>query len=107
MKGFLTTTWGRVENIFQAWHELGVQVPPDPTNGNKSGVFWNPSSLDPKDETRSYARTAHYNGVPKTRPNYHLLAGQAVSKITFDGRKAAGVEVSSLCHRLERDNPRN
>lgn len=95
LKDFLTATCDFAENIFQAWHELGVQIPSDPTNGNKSGVFWNPSSLDPKDETRSYARTAHYNGVPKTRPNYHLLTGQAVSKITFDGKKATGVEVSS------------
>ena len=95
LKDFLTVTCDFAENIFQAWHELGVLIPSYPTNGNKSGVFWNPSSLDPKNETRSYSRSAHYNGVPKSRSNYHLLTGQAVSKITFDGKKATGVEVSS------------
>lgn len=90
----LTTAYGFVENVFRAWHDLGVQTPSDPTNGNKSGVFWNPHSLDPKNETRSYARSAHYNGAPKTRPNYHLLTGHAVSKIIFDGKTATGVEVS-------------
>lgn len=93
-----------VENIFRAWHALGIQTPSDPVNGNKSGVFWNPHSLDPKDETRSYARSAHYDGAPKARRNYHLLTGHAVSKITFDRKRATGVEVVSLTFALIKES---
>ena len=58
----------------------------------KSGAFNVPSCLDPKDETRSYARSAHYDKVIQSRPNYHLLPSTAVSKIIIDEGTAKGVE---------------
>jgi choline dehydrogenase len=79
------------ENFFQAWHSLGISTPSDPNAGIKSGVFWSPSSLDPADETRSYARKAHYDRV-SSRKNYHILTGVAVSKILFNGTTATGVQ---------------
>lgn len=86
-----TNNW--VENFFDGWHSLGFTTPKDPSSGNKSGVFWAPSSLDPKDETRSYARTAHYDRVIAFRPNYHLLTESAVQKILIQEGKAIGAQL--------------
>jgi len=71
-----------------------VLTPKDPGDGHASGVFWAPSSLDPRDETRSYARTAHYDQV-RSRPNYHLLTDTAVQRVIFKGKKAVGIEYIS------------
>ncbi|KAA6411678.1 MAG: hypothetical protein FRX48_04959 [Lasallia pustulata] len=81
-----------IKNFFRAWHSLGVQTPKDPGNGAAIGAFWGPSSLNPRNETRSDARTAHYDPVAGARPNYHLLTDHAVSKVNFLGRKATEVE---------------
>lgn len=81
------------ENFFAGWHSLGVKTPRDPSGGDSTGTFFATGALDPKDETRSYARTAHYDRVIKSRPNYHLLSDHAVSKINFLGKKATGVQV--------------
>jgi choline dehydrogenase len=81
-----------IENFFRAWHSLGVPTPKDPGSGHAWGAFWAPSSLDPKDETRSYARTAHYDRVIGSRPNYHLLTNSAVRRIIFKGKTAVGAE---------------
>jgi choline dehydrogenase len=83
------------ENFFQAWHSLGVPTPRDPGSGDARGAFWAPSSLDPKDETRSYARTAHYDRVIGSRPNYHLITNTVVSRIIFKGKRAVGTEFVS------------
>ena len=72
-----------------------MPTPKDPGSGEARGAFWAPSSLDPKDETRSYARTAHYDRIIATRPNYHLLINTAVRRIIFKGNRAVGVEFVS------------
>jgi choline dehydrogenase len=73
---------------------MNVTTPKDPGNGQKEGVFWAPSSLNPTDETRSYARRSHYDRV-KTRTNYHLLPDTTASKIIFKGKTAVGAEYIS------------
>lgn len=78
------------ENFFRGWASLGFPVPKDADSGYKNGAFLNPSSLDPKDQTRSYARTAHHNRAA-SRPNYHLLTNTAVKSIILDGLTATGV----------------
>jgi choline dehydrogenase-like flavoprotein len=80
------------EYFFRGWNSLDVKTPKDPGAGIKSGVFWAPSSLDPRDETRSYARTAHYDRVIGSRPNYHLLTNSAVQKIAIKNGKAIAVK---------------
>jgi choline dehydrogenase len=80
------------EYFFRGWNSLGVRTPKDPGAGIKSGVFWAPSSLDPRDKTRSYARTAHYDRVVGSRPNYHLLTNSAVQRIAIKNGKASAVE---------------
>lgn len=57
--------------------------PQEGANGDAIGNIWIPSSLDPRSETRSYSRTAHYDRVFSTRPNYHLLTNHVVEKIIF------------------------
>ena len=80
-----------IKNYFDGWASLGIVTPDDPADGVKSGAFNVPSCLDPKDETRSYARSAHYDRVIPSRPNYHLLPNTAVSKIIIDGDTATGI----------------
>ena len=83
------------ENFIRAWHSLGIQSPEDPSGGTATGVYFGSSSLDPRNESRSDSQTAHYNTV-SSRPNYHLLTGNAVSRINFVGQNATGVEVRSI-----------
>jgi choline dehydrogenase len=73
---------------------MNITTPKDPGDGNKEGVFWAPSSLEPSDQTRSYARRSHYDRV-KSRSNYHILPENAVSKIIFKGKTAVGAEYIS------------
>lgn len=81
-----------VENFWDAAIEDGVTPAPDSNNGSPVGLFYLLRTLDPDTETRSYARSAHYDRVIATRPNYHLLPEQQVSKVVFEGKKAVGVE---------------
>ena len=68
--------------MHDAWKNFsGVNFPKDESEG-KAGVGWIPSSVDPKTETRSYARTGHYEPA-KNRSNYALLTGHKVMKIGF------------------------
>ena len=83
------------ENFIRAWHSLGIESPEDPSGGTATGVYYGSSSLDPKNESRSDSRTAHYNSI-SSRPNYHLLTGSAVSRINFVKQNATGVEVRSI-----------
>lgn len=83
-----------IRNFVQAWTSLGVSTPKDPGSGTAYGVFWAPSSLDPTDETRSYARVNHYDRVDY-RSKYHLLVDTATAKISLKSKKAVGVELLS------------
>jgi choline dehydrogenase len=84
--------FGAIVEFFFGWFSLGIRVPIDPGDGVKSGVFWGPSSLDPENETRSYARTAHYDRVINSRPNYHLIPNSIVTKVEIHDGVATGVE---------------
>jgi choline dehydrogenase len=65
-----------------AWRGVpGVEFPTDGSAG-EPGVIWAPTSQDPKNVTRSYARTGHYDPV-KARPNYSILTGHKGAKIEF------------------------
>lgn len=45
--------------------------------------------------TRSYAKTAYYDGIAAELPNYHLLTGHQVTRIVFEGTNATGVEYTT------------
>jgi len=71
-----------IEIMRDQWKGLaGVEVLKEGSAG-RAGLFWNPTSIDPRTVTRSYARPAHYEPV-KERPNYSLLSGYKVDKVKF------------------------
>jgi choline dehydrogenase len=93
----------RPEVLYDAWKLLpGIEYPRDGSEG-KAGIFWVPSSEDPRTETRSYARTAHYDRV-QNRSNYAIITGHKVAKINFSqdhkSLTATSVEILSRI-----DNP--
>lgn len=65
-----------------------MPVPKDSHSGNGVGSLWIPSPIDPRDESRSYSRTA-YNDPASKRANYHLLHDTQVTRILFDSHKRA------------------
>ncbi|KAI1300919.1 hypothetical protein F5Y03DRAFT_221830 [Xylaria venustula] len=79
-------------NWWNAAKSVGLPVVNDPESGNNLGIFWIPSLLDATTETRSDARINHYERVKASRPNYHILANNTVSKVLFNGTQAVGVE---------------
>ncbi len=81
-------------NFWNAATSVGITPRKDSNAGDATGIFWLLRALDPITETRSYAKTVHYDRV-KTRPNYHLLPEHAVSKVLFHNKKAIGVEYLS------------
>ena len=80
---------------WEAWEELGVPfLSEGGANGNAVGTYWVPTSSNPHNETRSYAKTAHYDPV-SYRSNYHLLVLHYAAQITFSGTTATGVKIVS------------
>lgn len=80
------------EIFLNAIRQFGSHVPNDFASGDALGGYWAPNTLDPRTETRSYARPAYYDPV-KTRSNLHLLANNTVTQIVFNGKTATGVKV--------------
>lgn len=80
------------ENFWNAARRLGLKTVKDPNAGESSGVFRLLHSVDPATQTRSYARSAHYDRVISARPNYHILTNTAVTKVIMSGTTATGVE---------------
>lgn len=69
-----------------------MEFPQDGSTGI-NGVYWYPTYMDPQNVTRSFARTAHFDGL--NRSNYHLLPNYKVTKILLDGDTASGVAFRS------------
>ncbi|PVH77666.1 GMC oxidoreductase [Cadophora sp. DSE1049] len=82
-------------NFWNAASAVGIAPRQDPNAGDATGLFWLLRALDPVTRVRSYAKTAHYDRVRNSRPNYHLLPEYAVSKVLFKDKKAVGVEYIS------------
>ncbi|KAJ4423392.1 hypothetical protein N0V82_001996 [Gnomoniopsis sp. IMI 355080] len=85
--------WPGVTTLLDAFKEIeGVEFPPD-SGAGQPGVYWQPSLMDPRSATRSYAQTGHYRNVITTRPNYHLLISTLARRVLFDDElTATGVE---------------
>lgn len=78
---------------WDAYKEIpGVEFPQDGSAGI-NGVYWYPTFMDPQNVTRSFARTAHFDGL--SRSNYHLLPNYKVAKILLDSDTASGVAFRS------------
>ncbi|KAK7719546.1 hypothetical protein SLS57_005745 [Botryosphaeria dothidea] len=84
--------WGGLFPYFKKVREHGHPTRPEFLTGDKTGITWVPSSKDSADQTRSYARSAHYDRVISSRPNYHLLPLHSVSKLLVsDNKTVTGV----------------
>ncbi|KAI1495110.1 hypothetical protein F5X96DRAFT_613462 [Biscogniauxia mediterranea] len=66
---------------FKTFAGLGLEMKTDPRAGAAVGAFQNPSSIDPKNRTRSSAATAYYSEAIAKRPNLVVLTGTTVQKI--------------------------
>lgn len=82
-----------IDYFYRAWESIGVKRNPQPDDGLAVGAFHSSLSVRNDSMTRSSASAAYYKPIADHRPNLHLLTGQRVSKITFDGKRARGVEV--------------
>ncbi|RPA84809.1 alcohol oxidase [Ascobolus immersus RN42] len=84
--------------IIEGFSELGVPVTQDSEAGKALDLLWITLSEDPKNYSRSFARTAYVDPAIG-RSNFHILVGQTVSKIVTKkvGKKVVvtGVEYSS------------
>ncbi|KAH6718624.1 hypothetical protein BKA61DRAFT_712358 [Leptodontidium sp. MPI-SDFR-AT-0119] len=74
---------------YDAMHKIpNVDFPRD-ENAGTNGLYWYPSTMDPRTYTRSYALTGHWDNI--SRSNYQLITGSKVNKVLFDGDVATGV----------------
>ncbi|KAI3338059.1 hypothetical protein F4824DRAFT_509673 [Ustulina deusta] len=81
--------WPALETQFEAFRDIpGVEFPPDSGSG-KAGVYWFPTFMDPEKVERSYARTAHFDGINGT--NFEVLTESKVTRILLDYGVATGV----------------
>jgi choline dehydrogenase-like flavoprotein len=72
------------------WNALkkipGLRFPKEGASGDASGVYWAPTSRDPRTERRSFSRTGHYDNEdgPASRDNFHLLPGHRVTQVILN-----------------------
>jgi choline dehydrogenase-like flavoprotein len=83
------------ENLYTAMAAMpGIDAAEDGGSG-ENGLYWYPMFQDPVNWKRSYARTGHWDNVP--RDNYDMIVSTKVTKVLFDDDLAAtGVEYVSL-----------
>ena len=83
----------------EAWDDLNITRQKEHALGDAVGNFFVPTSQNPINQTRSYARYAYYDPI-KDRPNFHLLIGHKVEKLLLSpDKQVAGIVFS------ERHNP--
>jgi choline dehydrogenase len=70
----------------------GVEFPSD-SGAGEPGVFWYPTSADPRTMTRSMSRMAHWDGAQQ-RDNYDTLTGHRVLKVLVEAGVATGVSLA-------------
>jgi choline dehydrogenase-like flavoprotein len=79
-----------------AWKtEIGIDLQTDISAGSGPGIYWSPSTIDRRDETRVTARKEYYDPVYSRRPNLHLQTGQTVIEILFQNLTASGIRMIS------------
>lgn len=76
----------RSELFLDGLQQLGIPILTDPNNGTAAGGMLIPDSINPDNQTRSYARTGYFNGFIDTRPNFHVATGQLVIHLLLDTR---------------------
>ncbi|KAI9049974.1 hypothetical protein LZ554_006120 [Drepanopeziza brunnea f. sp. 'monogermtubi'] len=86
--------WPYTQNAVQAAKAIGIPIN-DQASGNAIGGYFCPHNMDPVEASRQSAEEAYYPSA-STRANYHILTGNAVSKIVtskaWGAVKVTGVE---------------
>jgi hypothetical protein len=72
------------ELFLDGLQELGIQILTDPNNGTAAGGMLIPNSLNPDNQTRSYARLDYFDTVINTRQNLHVATHQHVTRVLVD-----------------------
>ncbi|CZR63230.1 related to alcohol oxidase [Phialocephala subalpina] len=92
--------------------ELGIPTLTDPNNGTAAGGMLIPNSINPDNQTRSYARLDYFDGFIN-RPNLHVTTHQHVTRVLINaphnlksrdypaGFWISGVEVSGQSYLFE------
>ncbi|RPA94765.1 hypothetical protein L873DRAFT_1393758 [Choiromyces venosus 120613-1] len=96
--GYPNFIYPQNKNFQDAMKSLGVAQSQDQA-GSALGAFWSPNSIDPRNMTRSYARSAYYDNFV-TRENLHVYTSRHVTKLITEedgeereeGIKICGVE---------------
>ena len=76
----------QIVNFFAALTALGSPPASDPNDGMSAGAAFIPTDLDPQNQTRSDARRAYFDPYA-SRPNFHVITGQLVTRINFAGSR--------------------
>lgn len=101
--GNIYASWPAVEYesvgafLQSASNVLKLPVNNDPDNGNNTGPFLTTSAINPKNWTRSFARSGYLDPYVY-RPNLFVLTGHQATKILFDDAKpprATGVQYAA------------
>ena len=80
-------------NFFAGLNLLGVGTEFDPNDGSSAGAAFIPTDLDPNNQTRSDARRTYYDPYV-SRPNFHVITGQQVTRINIAGVAGNGASTS-------------
>jgi choline dehydrogenase-like flavoprotein len=83
-----------MKNVWKAARAADTTFPREGGSGEAVGVYWVPTALDPKSQTRSHARNAYYDNVA-SRKNLKLITGHRVNEILFNGLTTNGVQMVS------------
>ncbi|KAH9204000.1 hypothetical protein DL95DRAFT_529426 [Leptodontidium sp. 2 PMI_412] len=86
--------WPQQKLQWNAWLDLGVKPTKEGAGGEALGLFWIPSSMDPKTKTRSYAKTGYYD-ASSSRENYHILMGYQAREIVISNLRAEGIIIQA------------
>lgn len=79
---------------WNAWLDLGIKPTKEGAGGEALGLFWIPSAMNPKSETRSYSKTGHFD-PSSLRKNYHLLTGHKTKDIVISNSRAVGITIEA------------
>jgi choline dehydrogenase-like flavoprotein len=82
---------------FRALESLGIKKNDHPLAGNNVGASMQPSDIDPRNITRSYAAPAYLFPIAD-RKNLNVLTEALVSKINWLPKKIGGKVVASGVH---------
>ncbi|KAJ0164170.1 Pyranose dehydrogenase 3 [Colletotrichum tanaceti] len=87
-------------NFLDGMHDLGIDTPLD-QGCDPLGAYITTHSIDARNQSRSSARTAHYDSIVG-RANLHIVTGRQARKVLFRRRgerpRARGVEFSAGPH---------